>query len=313
MAEPKRPSSLRELLAKHAAAPQPGTIREALAQAEARLAGAQVDAPRLSAELLAGLAFGLSRLGLVMRHKDRPESGALERFSDLVDRRAAGEPVAYILGEKEFFSLAFRVTPDTLIPRPETECIVEEAQRLFPPDAPLRFADFGTGSGILAVTLAHEFRAASGVAVDLSGQALEVARQNARTHGVEQRLEFLCADFTTLDLPAESLDLVVSNPPYVTESEYAELSPEVRGFEPQLALVSPEQGLWHIRQLLPVAWKALRPGGVLLCELGCGQGGSALELAQQCCPTAEQALVLKDYAGLDRILKVVKNPQDPVA
>jgi len=273
------------------------------------LVKAEVDAARLSAELLAAKAFGHSRLGLLMHHNDWPGQGAMESYFALVALRAAGEPVAYILGEKEFFSLSFRVTPDVLIPRPETEHIIEEAQQLFAADAPIRFADFGTGSGALAVTLAHVFRKATGLAVDLSAAALEVARLNARTHSVEDRLEFQCADFTTLDLPAASLDLVVSNPPYVTESEYEELSPEVRGYEPHLALVSPEQGLWHVRQLLPLAWKALRPGGALLCELGCGQGASALELAQQHCPGAVQLVILKDYAGLDRVLKVVKSPR----
>lgn len=287
----------------------PCSIQEALTWAAAKLATAQVDSPRLCAELLAGLAFDLSRLELLVRAKDQPGAEAFARFVSLVDRRAAGEPVAYLLGQKEFFSLNFRLTPDVLIPRPETEHIIEEVQRLFAADAALRFADFGTGSGVLAVTLAHEFRAASGLAVDLSGPALELARRNARTHAVEERLEFCCADFTRLALPPGSLDLVVANPPYVTEAEYAELSPEVRDFEPQTALVSPEEGLWHIRMLLPVAWHALRPGGALLCELGSGQGLAALKLAQKECSGAAQALILKDYAGLDRILKVVKSPQ----
>jgi len=284
-------------------------LSEAILLAQRELAAADVDSPRLSAELLAAKAFGLSRLGLIMQAKDQVEPARLDAFRALVARRGTGEPVAYLLGEKEFFGLAFRVTPDVLIPRPETEGIVEEVQRLFPTEVGLRFADFGTGSGALAVTLAHEFPAAHGLAIDLSSQALRVARQNAATHNVLSRLIFLNADFTRLVLKLSSLDLVVSNPPYVTEDEYCLLSPEVRTFEPQAALVSPEAGLWHLGGLLPVARHALRPGGVLLCELGSGQGAAALELVLNCGQGFENARILKDYAGLDRILAAQRNSQ----
>jgi release factor glutamine methyltransferase len=285
---------------------QLGTVSEAVLWAERTLRAAGVDSPRLSAELLVGRAFGLSRLDLITHHTDKPAQERLDVLRGLVARRAAGEPAAYILGEREFFGLAFRVTPDVLIPRPETEGLVEEALRLFPIPSPLAFADFGTGSGALAVTLAHEFPAAHGLAVDLSKQAIAIARENARANGVAERLKFLCADFLRLELPAASLNLLVANPPYVTEEEYALLSPEVRDYEPQLALVSPEQGLAHIRGLLPKAARALRPGGVLLCELGCGQGAAALALASDPALGFHEIAILKDYAGLDRILKVLR-------
>lgn len=281
---------------------RPATLCETITLAERQLAAAGVDSPRLSAELLAAKAFGLTRLGLIMQAKEPPAEAALVEFNALIARRALGEPVAYILGEKEFFGLNFRVTPGVLIPRPETELVVEAAQRFFLPEAALRFADFGTGSGALAVALAHEFPAAQGLAIDLSSTALNIARQNAQANGVADRLAFLHADFTRLALAPASLDLVVSNPPYVTESEYAELSPEVRSFEPRSALVSPEAGLWHLRLLLPVAAGALRAGGLFLCELGCGQGAAALALTAEQGGTLENASILKDYAGLDRIL-----------
>jgi release factor glutamine methyltransferase len=285
---------------------EPETLREAVTWAEKTLAAAGADAPHLCAEVLAGQAFGLTRLGLIMHHADTPEPKHLAKFTGLVARRGAGEPLAYILGEREFYGLPFRVTPDVLIPRPETEHIVEEAQHRFPPEAPLRFADFGTGSGILAVTLAHVFVHARGLAVDICPQALEIAKQNARTHAVEQRLEFRNADFTCLDLEPQSLDLLVSNPPYVTEAEYAELSPEVRGFEPRLALVSADEGLAHLRGLLPGASLALKPGGLLLCEIGCTQGAAALELAAATWLGFESCVILKDLAGLDRVLCAVR-------
>lgn len=316
MSEERRPSTfaaLRDLLAKHDARRRPlppGTVGEAVVWAEKELDAAAVDAPRLSAELLAAQAFGLSRLGLIMRAKDKPSDEQQETFRALVARRAQGEPAAYILGVREFFGLPFAVTPSVLIPRPETECMVEEAQRLFPKAAPVHFADFGTGSGALAVTLAHEFPTAHGLAVDLSGHALEMARQNARANAVEDRLEFRCADFTSLELEPGSLDLVVANPPYVTEAEYAGLSHEVRGFEPREALVSAEEGLAHLRGLLPVAMRALKPGGWLLCEHGSAQGPGALALAQSAGLPLDNAETLRDYAGLDRILKARKSLQN---
>lgn len=284
-------------------APRPDTIAQTLCAATSELAAQGVDAPRLSAELLAAKALGLTRLGLVMQAKDFFTGEALAQFRSLVARRAKGEPVAYLLGEKEFYGLNFRVSPDVLIPRPETELLVDEALRLFPSDKPLRFADFGTGSGALAVALAHVFPHAHGLAVDLSAQALEVARHNARAHGVESRLDFLNADFTRLELAPASLDLIVANPPYVTEAEYAGLSPEVRGFEPGLALVSPDAGLAHIRGLAPVAAQALVPGGVLLCEFGSSQGRVVLEIFRDPALCFTQPEILRDYAGLDRVLR----------
>lgn len=282
------------------------TIAAALAAATAVLSAQGVDAPRLSAEILAAKAFGLSRLGLITRSKDHVGSDALGTFLALVARRAKGEPAAYLLGEKEFYSLAFRVTPDVLIPRPETELLIEEAERLFPNDAALAFADFGTGSGALAVTLAHVFPNSHGLAVDLSAPALEVARHNARVHGVAARLDFLCADFSTLELPTASLDLMVANPPYVSEAEYAGLSPEVRGFEPRGALVSADSGLAHIRGLAPMAARALKPGGVLLCEFGSSQGRAVLEFFSDPAQGFVNPVILRDYAGLDRALRAVR-------
>ncbi|OIO00858.1 MAG: protein-(glutamine-N5) methyltransferase, release factor-specific [Desulfovibrionaceae bacterium CG1_02_65_16] len=286
-------------------------VREAVAWATARLVASGADVPRLASELLACRAFGLTRLELLTRRDQRPGLERLAAFSRLVERREAGEPTAYILGQREFFGLVFAVTPDVLIPRPETELIVEQALRLFQSGAPLAFADFGTGSGALAVTIAHEFPNAHGLAVDISPAALDVARSNARFNGVEERLEFRLADFMRMSLPPASLDLVVANPPYVTEDEHAALAREVRDFEPRLALVSPECGLAHLRGLLPVAAAALRPGGMLLCELGCGQGARALSLAADAAPGLCDAVILKDHAGLDRIL-LASRAKEPV-
>lgn len=277
-------------------------VGRAVAWATGLLSASGADAPRLAAELFAERAFGLTRVQLLTHRDDQPGEAALSRFAGFIERRAAGEPAAYILGEREFFGLPFAVTPAVLIPRPETERIVEEAQRLFAPETSLAFADFGTGSGALAVALAHEFPRARGLAVDISPDALAVAAGNARSNGVAGRIEFRLDDFTRLDLTPASLDLVVANPPYVTESEYADLQREVREHEPRLALVSPDEGLAHLRGLLPVASWALRPGGALLCEIGSGQGGAALALAWIPEFGLTDAAVLTDDAGLDRVL-----------
>ncbi|MGE4506731.1 MAG: peptide chain release factor N(5)-glutamine methyltransferase [Desulfovibrionaceae bacterium] len=279
-------------------------LRDALLTAADRLAAAGVDSPRLSAEVLFARAVGGSRVTLLTDAARMLTTAELVRAEHFIARRERGEPVAYILGEKEFYGLDFRVTPGTLIPRPETEQLVELAEERFPLDAPLRFLDFGTGSGALAVAVAVRFPRARGVALDLSSGALEVARSNARRHGVEERVRFVEADFTA-EPPLTGADLVVANPPYVSEAEYAGLDREVAAFEPRSALVSAEEGLAHLRGLLPRAAQALAPGGLLLVEIGCGQGAGALDLLRSC-GGFEAGAVLPDLAGLDRVLRATR-------
>jgi release factor glutamine methyltransferase len=180
--------------------------------------------------------------------------------------------VAYITGRREFYGREFRVTPDVLIPRPETESIIEAAHDLLAdPGAPPTpdILDVGTGSGCLAVTLALEHPSAHIVATDVSAAALAVAADNARAHGVEPRIAFMHAELTgALD---RAVDLIVSNPPYVSEGDYATLEPDVRDYEPRTALVGGPDGLAVIRLLAPAAARALRAGGALVLEVGQGQ------------------------------------------
>lgn len=282
--------------------PSSETIRSVLAKAEEWLSARAVDGPRLSAQLLLAHALKKDRLALLL-DADRPLSEAeLAPFRDLVRRRGAGEPVAYILGEWEFYGLPFAVCPDVLVPRPETEGIVDAARAAFPADASLVFADLGTGSGCLAVALADQFPGARGTAVDISEKALAVARANAARNGVAGRVAFLRADFADLaGLEAGTCDLVVSNPPYVTEAEYAGLSREVAGFEPRGALVSGADGLNAVRALLPQARRLLRPGGLLLVEIGYQQGEAARALTEAA--GFSEVRVLRDLAGHQRIVK----------
>jgi release factor glutamine methyltransferase len=277
------------------------TVREILGKSEGYLREKGVDAPRLSAQLLLAKVLGLDRLGLVLA-MDRPLSvEELDGYRPLIARRGKGEPVAYLLGEREFFGLDFMVTPDTLIPRPETELIVERALELFPQGALSRFADLGTGSGCLAVTLAVKFPQAQGLALDKSSGALAVARENAAKHGVADRLDFVEADFAALPETAGGYALVVSNPPYVTAAEYRECSKEVRDFEPQGALVPGETGLEAVPVVARAAMARLAPGGVLLVEIGWKQGSEAAALLAEA--GFADVAVRRDLAGHDRMVE----------
>jgi len=277
------------------------TVREILGKSEGYLREKGVDAPRLSAQLLLAKVLGLDRLGLVLA-MDRPLSvEELDGYRPLIARRGKGEPVAYLLGEREFFGLDFMVTPDTLIPRPETELIVERALELFPQGALSRFADLGTGSGCLAVTLAVKFPQAQGLALDKSSGALAVARENAAKHGVADRLDFVEADFAALPETAGGYALVVSNPPYVTAAEYRECSKEVRDFEPQGALVPGETGLEAVPVVARAAMARLAPGGVLLVEIGWKQGSEVAALLAEA--GFADVAVRRDLAGHDRMVE----------
>lgn len=279
------------------------TRMELLNRSEARLSG--VDSPRLSAELLLAEVLGCSRMDLVLERDRIVEDGDAARIEALVSRRAKGEPVAYILGRREFYGLDFFVTPDVLIPRPETEHVVERVESLYSKDEPLRFADLGTGSGILAVTIATLFPRSTCLAMDRSPGALEVARRNASSHKVEARIEFVEGDFT-VPLPGGPFDLIVSNPPYVTEEEFAKASREVTSFEPTEALVSGPDGLDHFRSMLGPVSDALRQGGRFLVEIGCGQGDAVKIITSREFPEFGTVSLIKDLAGHDRVALLEK-------
>lgn len=278
-------------------------IQDVLRDCESRLAG--VDSPRLSAELLAAHALGCSRLSLNLERGRTLSDAEFYAVDALVSRREAGEPVAYILGSKEFYGLDFAVSSAVLIPRPETEHIVEAVEETYSKDFPLLFADLGTGSGILAVTVASLFPLARGTAVDISADALKVARANAAAHRVGDRISFHLLDFTK-EIPEGEFDLVLSNPPYVTEIEFEEASREVTGFEPTGALVSGADGLNHIRSMLPGVVAMLKPGGRFFMEIGCGQGQAIIDIIVEKFPQFESVEVRKDLAGLDRVVAAQK-------
>lgn len=281
------------------------SVRDILKKSEAFLVERGVDCPRLSAELLLAEALGLDRLHLFLDMARPLTADEVSRARELVARRGRGEPVALIVGRKEFFGLEFRVTRDVLVPRPETELLLEEAQRDIPKDAAFLAADLGTGSGCLAVGLAVLFPQARVAAVDLSPAALAVARDNAQRHGVAERVLPVRADAGCCPLADGSCRLVLANPPYVSALEFAGLSCEVREFEPRLALWGGDDGLDQVRAQAPEVARLLAPGGLGFMEIGCAQGPAALEIFQSLAAFS-RATLLRDLAGRQRAVAVLR-------
>ena len=289
-------------------------VETLLVQATDRLRRAGSDAPRLEAELLLAHLLDRSRAWLLAHPEARLSPAQQVRYEEMVARRAASEPLPYITGHAPFYGLDFLVSPAVLIPRPETERLVDLALDLTrslceansPPS--LTIADVGTGSGCLAVVLARRLPQARLYALDLSPEALALARRNALRHGVADRIRFLTSDL--LQALPEPVDLIVANPPYVAEDEWDRLPRSVREHEPRLALAGGPDGLAVIRRLLAQAPAHLRPGGWLLMEMGAGQGEAVLTLAQAAFPTAQIALH-PDLAGHQRILAVHRASHAP--
>jgi release factor glutamine methyltransferase len=237
--------------------------------------GPHPQSARRDAELLLTHTLKRSRAWL-MAHGDELLSDELFlSYAELLERRRRGEPIQYITGETEFYGLPFRVTPEVLIPRPETEHLVEKVIELAARFEQPRIVDVGTGSGAIAVALAHEWLSAVITAIDLSSSALAIARENAKRNEVD--LRFLDGDLLA-PVAGECFEIVVSNPPYVPSGDRATLSVEVREYEPALALFAGDDGLDVYRRLIPAAFDALVPGGFVALEIGYGQSPAMREL-----------------------------------
>jgi release factor glutamine methyltransferase len=265
-----------------------------------------VDASRLEAEILLAEARGCSRIELYTAFADVANDETRVAYRELVRRRAEGMPVAYLVGRREFFSLDFRVTPDVLIPRPETEMVVVALLDLVKErpsaDAPIRIADVGTGSGILAVCAAKHIRRAEVTAIDISPAAIAIAQENAQRHEVADRVRFVEGDLFASVAEDARFDYIVSNPPYVSTAELAKLSADVRDHEPHTALVAGEQGTEVIERLLPQAAERLVPGGGLLVEVSPMIADRVRQLIDAQ-PQLTYLQTIADHAGLARVVE----------
>jgi release factor glutamine methyltransferase len=286
------------------APPESDTIAALLTEAQADLASRHVGTPRLDAEVLLSHILQTDRTSLYTRLQ-RPLSAAHKRqFADLITRRKQREPLAYITGSREFWSLEFHVDKHVLIPRPETEIVVHTALRLLHNTALATpgILDMGTGSGCIGVALATELPQAAVWALDIEDEALALARQNARHHAVDERLTFCQGDlFAPISHLTERFHLIVTNPPYIDRETVDTLQPEVRLWEPQRALDGGQDGLDFYRRLLYDSPNYIRPGGWLVMEIGHDQRDAILQLAQAQCHLSIQNCV-QDYAGHDRVV-----------
>lgn len=274
------------------------TLGAALDAAARRLAAAGIDRARAEARLLLAHASGLSPAALVGARERPLPAQTRARFEALVARRAAREPFAYIVGERPFWSLTLKVAPGVLVPRPETETLVEAALAAFPDrEAALRILDLGTGSGCLLAALLHEYPRAFGVGVDCCPRALAIAAENLHRLGLAARAALVRGDFT--NALCGPFDVIVSNPPYIASSELAALPPEVAQFEPQKALDGGTDGLCAFRALIPDLKRLLAPKGVACLEIGAGQEEAVAALAGA---AGLRVTVRADLAGTPRCL-----------
>jgi release factor glutamine methyltransferase len=262
------------------------------------------ESPRLDAEVLLAHARGCRRIELYTAFAEEPAEEVRVAFRELVRRRAEGTPVAYLVGRREFYSLSFRVTPDVLIPRPETEFLLIALLDLVKAAAAEpSIADIGTGSGILAVCAAKHLPQARVTAIDNSPAALDIARQNAAEHGVLERIEFLESDLFAALTPQRQFDYIVSNPPYVTSAEWAALSPQVKQHEPRRALEAGPKGTEVIERLVTQAGTRLTPGGWILLEISPMIEAAVREIFARD-GNWELRPTKKDLAGHPRVIQV---------
>lgn len=280
------------------------TIAETLSQATRYLTEAEVSEPQLNSQILLAHAIGSDRTYLIINFNQQVDASANELFWNLVRRRANGEPVQYITGVQEFYGLEFEVNASVLIPRPETELIVEEVTRLAPHQQSQLVIDVGTGSGCLAIAIARELPLARVIATDISSDALEVSKRNAEKLGVSERIEFVQTDLLDAVDPGLFPDFIISNPPYVAAHELPNIQREVRDWEPDVALTDFGDGLSFFRRLLAEAPSRLKGGGYLLCEMGFTQSEQVESMASGDCWSEKR--FLQDLQGIPRTIVLRK-------
>jgi release factor glutamine methyltransferase len=277
------------------------TIKALLAWTTEFLASKGIESPRAEAQILLAHVLRCGKVDLLIRYDEQPSEAERTRFRELIQRRVAGWPVACLVGTRDFYLLSFEVTPAVLVPRPETETLVLEALAYLKPLSAPTVLDLGTGSGCIAISLAQQKKDARVTAVDVSPDALTVARRNAARHGVADRIDFLQGDLFTPLAPGSASDLVVSNPPYIAPGEFAALAPDVRDHEPRIALDGGSDGLAFYRRIAAAVGSYLKPGGRLLMEIGYTQDEAVRAiLARQ--SELQLGPTIKDMSGHPRVV-----------
>lgn len=281
------------------------TVLEALNWATDYLRDHGVENPRLNAELLLAHSMGLNKEGLYIRLRDGLREGEGETLGDLIRRRASGEPLQYILGHQEFWSFDFRVDSRVLIPRPETEHLVEEALSILINISSKKkpsVLELGTGSGAIAISLAREVGNMFLVATDLSGDALMVALENAKQASVSDKIRFVRGDLLHPFRSGELFDLILTNPPYIADSDINGLAGEIKDHEPLSALKGGKDGLDFYRRLIPQVPSCLKREGRLLLEVGSAQAGRVSEMIKDN-GHFQKVECVKDLSGMERVVK----------
>ena len=276
------------------------TIASLLRSGEAELAAAEIPDARREASSLLAAALECDRAFLIAHPEHVPETRSRKRYFDHISRRSRREPFHYITGKKEFYGLEFTVTPAVLIPRPETEMLAEHAIKLLRNIEKSRFCEVGVGSACISVSVLANVTRASGVGLDISEPAIEVATQNVLRHDIGSRFELRVSDVFAGLRPAEKFDLIVSNPPYVPVGDIDGLQPEVRDHEPIVALTGGEDGLSVVRRLIADSPPFLKPGGTLMFEIGFSQAGAVLQMFAP--DIWSSAGTETDFQGIPRIV-----------
>ncbi len=283
------------------AAPVVWTIRTLLTWTADFLAKKGIESPRLDAELLLAHVLQCNRIDLIVRYTEEPTAAEKTSFRELVMKRAERWPTAYLIGKREFYLLSFEVTPAVLVPRPDTETLVLKAMDLLKGIPHPKVLELGTGSGCIAVSLAHMCKIANVTAVDISPDALDVAKRNAIKHNVADRITFRLGDWYAPVPDGDTFDLIVSNPPYIPPAELAELSPEVRDHEPRLALDGGPDGLAFYRRLAMGLPKYLKPSGMIAVEIGSTQEPDVRAIFADT-PGLANIQLFKDMANRPRVV-----------
>ncbi len=290
------------------------TVLELLNWSTQYLRDHQIENPRLNAELLLARSLNLSREGLYMRLHDRVVEPEQRELTKLLERRISGEPLQYILEHQEFWSLDFKIDSRVLIPRPETELLVEQSLLIISEGSlnrVLSVLEIGTGSGAIAIALAKEVRNMAVVATDISMEALALAKENARDAGVQDQIDFVNGDLFGPLHPRKgraAFDLIISNPPYITRGKIDTLAREVKNHEPRLALDGGEDGLDFYRLIIPEGGAYLRQGGWLLVEVALGQSGMVSEMIETSGDFLDPESI-SDLSGIGRVVKAQRKPE----